>query len=98
MTPDEARQRAVEAARGAFSAAYVAPVTADRCALTAAIAAYERALWQPIETAEADGTSVLVFERGGALADIAIDWHAPDGWLGKPTHWRPLPAEPGDGA
>jgi hypothetical protein len=52
--------------------------------------------WQPIETAPQDGTDVLVFDPTSPKAPkIALDWyHKEEGWLGKPTHWRPLPAPP----
>lgn len=74
MTPDEARQRAVEAAARVLDPDAFLPSDNETAsairpswqvhALQKAgriLAAAEAALWQPIEMAPADGTRVLVF-------------------------------------
>lgn len=68
----------------------------------AAIAAYEAALWQPIETAPRDGGVVIVrtnsVEGLPAFATCCA-YHPDAGWcvddLRECTHWRPLPPPPG---
>lgn len=69
----------------------------------AALAAYEAALWQPIDTAPRDGTRVLVFAPPSGSEYPAmvqrVDWWRDGGWWqmrpGHPyTHWRPLPTPP----
>ena len=66
-----------------------------------AIAAYEAALWQPIETAPRDGTLVIVrtnFVEGLPAFTTCCAYHPDAGWcvdeLREPTHWRPLPQPP----
>ena len=96
---------AVEAAAAAFAQP---PCTAFGDRLRAALAAYERALWQPIETAPMDGSEVLVWD-GSERVHIGWWWNGggnqyAEGWLAAdeedgritPTQWRPLPAGPGD--
>jgi hypothetical protein len=101
MTPDEARQRAVEAAK---QAAFPKMMQPDKW--RAALDAYESAMWQPIETAPRDGTEVLTWD--GESWDVAR-WTPEAALFHKgmweteacgifPTHWRPLPAGPGGGA
>lgn len=79
-------------------------------AMTAALAAYRRAQWQPIETAPKDGTTVLVFaqlnppekwveEVRDLPPMICQAAHHPDaGWcvctMREVTHWQPLPQPP----
>lgn len=70
--------------------------------LTRAIAAYERAMWRPIEEAprESDGEDVIVV--GGRYAEPTVvssdgAWWAlqkSDGSVVIPTHFRPLPSVP----
>lgn len=120
MTPDEARQRAVEAAALAiadgvcsvpFSARVACIHGVEFCDCrhwaTRAMREFETALWQPIETAPRDGTRVLVFAPAAGSEYPAntqrVDrWHNGGWWQMRPaqpyTHWRPLPAGPGDGA
>lgn len=96
MTPGEARQRAFEASWGVFNHASRATVRED---WKDAISAFERALWQPIETAPRDRSWIMTYQPGhGRVRAINIDYWAEEdgGWNGKPTHWRPLPAGPGD--
>lgn len=119
MTPDEARQRAVEAAGKATAArqyphgkweempdGYRAECLDDAAC---AIAAYEAALWQPIETAPRDGTKIDLWFAGawnermpGFVWRPGVDfWHndsTHQSYNDDPniiTHWRPLPAGPG---
>jgi len=112
MTPDQARQRAVAVA---VQAVWDGPggVISDND-LMVAIAAYEAALWQPIETAPRDGTRVLFFAPHYKGASDAIEgsfhgsvqridqWKNGAWWQMRPgqpyTHWRPLPAGPGGAA
>ena len=71
---------------------------------TAAIAAYEAAQWQPIETAPTDGTPILAYEPGEVPCVVqALRYQGHLIWqaccydmagLNKPTHWRPLPPPP----
>ena len=63
-------------------------------------------MWQPIETAPRDGTSVLV--TGDKLVVVAYvhknRWYMPhhssttgtelSSWIREPTHWMPLPDLP----
>lgn len=73
-----------------------------RLAARAAIAAYERAMWRPIEEAprESDGEDVIVV--GGRYAEPTVvssdgAWWAlqkSDGSVVIPTHFRPLPPAP----
>lgn len=110
MTPVEARQRAVEVARvivGEVMRAqgyFIAPEK-HRNFAEQVVAAYEAALWQPIETAPRDGTRVLVFAPAAGSEYPAntqrVDrWHNGGWWQMRPaqpyTRWRPLPAKPGD--
>lgn len=109
MTPAEARQRAVEAAGKTYfcGSSWFKPERsrANGELLGRALAAYEAALWQPIETAPADGTRVLVYAppSGGeypASVQRVDMWRGGGWWQMRPaqpyTHWRPLPAGPGD--
>lgn len=64
-------------------------------------------VWQPIETAPKDGTSILVAAPGGVVTEAS--WSSRDnGWFDAyglredpwegnklhPTHWMPLPEPP----
>jgi len=60
-------------------------------------------IWQPIETAPRDGTSVLVYSSkwfpGTNDCDIAFVafgvWETLEGMRNmNPTHWMPLPSPP----
>ena len=109
MTPDEARQRAVEAAWGAFNHAALPTVRDD---WTAAIAAFEAAMWQPIETcSDAVGDALFawwdaefsswIIERCASWASSDLSEHQTAAEVAVDigcTHWRPLPAGPGGGA
>ncbi len=73
----------------------------DKELARAAIAAYEKEMWRPIEEADTDVEPVLV--TGGAryerdvvcvLADVGW-WRSQSGHLSAiPTHFRPLPLPP----
>lgn len=105
MTPDEAYDRALEAA--VRRALEIDPsLDGERTAdlLCEAFAAFQDAFWQPIATAPRDGTRVLVFSppSGGeypASVQRVDRWHNGGWWQMRPaqpyTHWRPLPAGPG---
>lgn len=72
----------------------------ERIAMRAAAAAYEAALWQPIESARVssgpcEGDPVLTFDSGNI--DVSRNYRGT--WYGRhgeltPTKWRPLPAPP----
>ena len=74
----------------------------------AAIAAYDDALWQPIESAPKDGTRIIGadFELVETMFWTASIWVGGGGWVNdlsrsdtrifQPTHWRPLPSPPKD--
>lgn len=62
----------------------------------AAIAAYEAALWEPIETAPRDGQLILAKHKTISRARML---YANPEWVETEanrlyTHWRPLPAPP----
>lgn len=91
-------EKAIEAAIKAFDGDLSGPPLPMRERMEAAVAAYEAALWQPIETAPTDGTVIIAAFMGQftwviwtaitCRGGTAGDGHAP------PTHWRPLPASP----
>lgn len=69
--------------------------------MRAALAAYEAALWQPIETAPTDGTLCTVYAApyeglSGFVTHAA--YHPDAGWCvderRTATHWSPLPPPP----
>lgn len=72
----------------------------------AAIAAYERAMWQPIESAPKDSTDITLWAAGrpiprtGAFIKGSIMNDGEDVWMlfwwrvVEPTHWRPLTPPP----
>ena len=111
MTPDEIRHRAVEAATQAAWGVYwrtLTPLQEQRARgdMARAITAYEAAMWQHIETAPMDGMRVLFFAPAAGSEYPASTqrfdrWHKGAWWQMRPgqpyTHWRPLPAGPGDG-
>lgn len=86
------------------------PVERLTAAALAAIAAYEAAQWQPIESAPRDGTRVLVCT--GPVGAFKVRRYYVTHWLSRqhdrfgngwsfdgdgfinPTHWRPLPPPP----
>ena len=87
MTPEQTRQKALEAARKAYDAeASGYPV--DEASLAAAIAAYERALWQSIETApkgeHREGPRIFVETQRGWVG-IAYWQKEPVKWEGEDT-------------
>ena len=106
MTPDEDYDRALEAA--VRRALEIDPsLDGERTAdlLCEAFAAFQDAFWRPIETAPADGTRVLVFAPPSgneypAMVQRVDMWRSGGWWQMRPaqpyTHWRPLPAGPGD--
>lgn len=69
------------------------------------LAAYEKAQWQPIETAPKDGSWILVSDPSGTWMDSArfyegawCSWPTTICQYGPeedpPTHWMPLPEPP----
>ena len=80
----------------------------ERRHFRAAIASYDAALWQPIESAPKDVELILGWHGCDAMAnsiwytEIGLSGHENDkppgmsnGWLhGRATHWRPLPQPP----
>lgn len=108
MTPDEARQRALEAAQEAFADAPQEGLAPWVEGVRRAITAYERALWQPAETAP-HGVPVLVeiepfnlmqgvrSERFGTwmVGAQSIIGKAPPA---EPSRWRPMPPRQRDEA
>jgi predicted esterase len=61
--------------------------------------------WQPIETAQTDGSQVLAWIHGAGgdrvtviewLGDQWVESYDLEGWNPKygPTHWQPLPEPP----
>ena len=68
-----------------------------------AIAAYEKAMWRPIESAPRDGVPVLLFYPRRYQGTGGISWgcFVNGEWLDSlairdndATHWRPLPQPP----
>ena len=58
-------------------------------------------LWQPIETAPRDGTTILVYEPGffqtaaWEANEFKAGWtNASGGWIGDVTYWMPIPEAP----
>lgn len=73
-------------------------------AAEAALAAYEKERWQPIETAPKDGTRVIL-SRTKSSVWCDCKWEkmrrVPDRWASfvgvvpfSPTHWQPKPTPP----
>jgi hypothetical protein len=65
-------------------------------------ASCKRPLWQSIETAPRDGTTILVYEPGffqtvaWEANEFKAGWtNASGGWLGDVTYWMPIPEGPG---
>jgi hypothetical protein len=93
-----------EAVERALMAAWCNPPTSsgmtDAEAFISALAAAGYVIeqdWQPIETAPRDGRWVQTYGPDTGISDgYQLDaWPCDeDGWNGKPTHWRPLPAPP----
>lgn len=65
-------------------------------------------MWQPIETAPKDGTSILVAvyeESGDYWGEDIVAWNPTNGWdsagydwdHSQITHWMPLPEPPKEG-
>ena len=98
---DDVRERAIKAA-WVYSSKSPEPNLSD------AIATYESALWQPIETAPENDSMVLLAGRdgkirmsryrNGSFKDLASPDHHGAYSLDKNcfTHWRHLPAPPKD--
>lgn len=70
----------------------------------------QRMQWQGIESAPKDGARIIVCVKGlkdsqGEAAFINNEWRCPDsyqertytGYVVAPTHWMPLPPNPGEG-
>lgn len=106
MTHDEAQKLAVQAAIAAYDGE-CSGYPSDEGSLKAAIAAFERAMWRPIDEAPKDGTAVLVYAPATDPAKWAVDlpsmicaarYHEDAGWcictVREATLWRPLPAGP----
>lgn len=103
---EEAVKKAMAAAEDAFDETISEwGDDAGERAIAAAIAAYEAALWQPIETAPRDGTPILLVckEDGDVIeAHYTPDEGGDPCWyldgMAYPTrlftHWRPLPKPP----
>ena len=94
--PAEIRERAEELAGP------IREMTRMELLLAIGRALQESQGWQPIETAQKDGTEILCYGEyyGKPVLFVAIwnsvEWYA--GWGGsiQPTHWQPLPAPPAD--
>lgn len=75
---------------------------AGRAIERAAIEAYQRQQWRPIETAPKDGTRIIVYralEPGYEHELIGFDMWRNGNWYRsrramRPTHWQPLPPPP----
>lgn len=55
--------------------------------------------WQPISTAPKDGTPVILDQNSALQRNTILTSWANGAWRDcyfEPTHWRPLPASPGD--
>lgn len=66
--------------------------------MRAAITAYERACWQPIESAPKDKPIILTGQWNSGKWEVICDQWLLNrfpfvGW-GQPTNWRPLPPPP----
>lgn len=102
MTTIDTQSAAFKAACNAFRLAMQSKFSATDEALAGAIAAWEKAQWQPIETAPKDGTWFLAREADDHLFTAA--YHSEGYFMVKcgqpvvsvpePTHWRPLPTPP----
>ena len=60
-------------------------------------------MWQPIETAPQDGTSILVWSSVEGIEIAYFDecsaderWHVGYGHYSYPTHWQTLPESPSE--
>ena len=100
----DTKSPAFTAACDAFNNAPQCPELGAEIALAEAIAAYNRALWQPIETAP-HKTDVLMtwvhtmtgarwYEAGWASGGERVGCTSSKWFHGRATHWRPLPTPP----
>lgn len=96
--------KAIEEAEKTFWEEWKKPDTKDFIdCMRSAIKAYEKAMWQPIDSAPKDGVRIIVY-RPTANSDyiprVGIDyWFKNRAWgksncYTQPTHWRPLPYPP----
>lgn len=88
----------------------LAPYGGNTAPIDAAIASLEAAdgevaVWQPIETAPKDGTTVIAYRPTKPPHIEGMHWSegcwywsydgdGPDGYAVPPTHWMPLPSPP----